>query len=131
MNFEVVDRIVSEVVSKNAARVDREALFPREAIDALGKAGLLGLLSAKDVGGMGENLGAAAQVVERLARACGSTAMVVCMHYCGASVLEQLGDKETRKAIAKGTHLTTLAFSEAGSRSQFWAPVSTATVKGD
>ena len=30
-----------------------------------------------------------------------------------------------RSVIARGTHLTTLALSEQGSRSQFWAPVST------
>jgi alkylation response protein AidB-like acyl-CoA dehydrogenase len=36
-----------------------------------------------------------------------------------------------RKAIAAGRHLTTLAFSEVGSRSHFWAPLSTATAKGD
>src|SRR5262249_5314936 len=32
--------------------------------------------------------------------------------------------------IAAGKHLTTLAFSEKGSRSQFWAPVSTLTESG-
>jgi len=33
---------------------------------------------------------------------------------------------ETLKDISAGKHLTTLAFSEAGSRSHFWAPVSRA-----
>ena len=33
----------------------------------------------------------------------------------------------SRKAIAAGDHITTLAFSERGSRSHFWAPVSSAT----
>ena len=42
-----------------------------------------------------------------------------------------LGDEATRRAIAEGKHLTTLAFSEAGSRSHFWAPLSTATADGD
>ena len=36
-----------------------------------------------------------------------------------------------RSAIAQGKHLTTLAFSEAESRSHFWAPASTARVAGD
>jgi len=36
------------------------------------------------------------------------------------------GPRAVREAIAVGQHLTTLAFSEAGSRSHFWAPVSTA-----
>src|SRR5207248_4488372 len=46
-------------------------------------------------------------------------------------VIEQHGDLETRRAIAAGRHLGTLAFSEVGSRSQFWAPMSTATADGD
>jgi len=37
----------------------------------------------------------------------------------------------TRRDVAAGRALATLAFSEAGSRSHFWAPVSTATVDGD
>jgi len=52
--------------------------------------------------------------------------MVVCMHYCGTSVIEPYGPRAVREAIARGDHLTTLAFSEMGSRSHFWAPVSTA-----
>src|SRR4029434_1457867 len=36
-----------------------------------------------------------------------------------------------RRAAASGAHLSTLAFSEAGSRSHFWAPVSTARREGN
>jgi alkylation response protein AidB-like acyl-CoA dehydrogenase len=57
--------------------------------------------------------------------------MVVCMHYCGTAVLEAHGPREVRSAAASGAHLSTLAFSEAGSRSHFWAPVSTAKVDGN
>jgi alkylation response protein AidB-like acyl-CoA dehydrogenase len=50
------------------------------------------------------------------------------MHYSAAAVIEAAnGPREVREAIAAGKHLTTLAFSEAGSRSHFWVPVSTAT----
>ena len=42
--------------------------------------------------------------------------MVVCMHYAGAAVIEAHGPREVREAVAAGRHLTTLAFSEAGSR---------------
>jgi alkylation response protein AidB-like acyl-CoA dehydrogenase len=41
-------------------------------------------------------------------------------------VLEAYGDAQVRREAATGTHLSTLAFSEAGSRSHFWAPTSTA-----
>jgi alkylation response protein AidB-like acyl-CoA dehydrogenase len=65
-------------------------------------------------------------VVERLAGACASTAMVTVMHYCATAVLEAHGPEHVRRDVAAGRHLTTLAFSEVGSRSQFWAPLSTA-----
>jgi len=107
--------------------VDKNAAFPRAAMEALAKAGLLGLISAKEVGGMGEGMRAASAVVEKIAEVCGSTAMVTAMHYSGAAVIEKFGAMPVRKEIAAGKHLTTLAFSEAGSRSHFWAPVSTAT----
>ncbi len=124
--LEIVERIAEEVIAPAAAEIDGAGVFPRAAITAMGQAGLLGLISGKEVGGLGEGHRAATQVVERIARECASTAMVVCMHYCGAAVIEAFGPRETREAIARGEHLTTLAFSESGSRSQFWAPMSTA-----
>jgi alkylation response protein AidB-like acyl-CoA dehydrogenase len=75
---------------------------------------------------MGEGIRAAAMVVERLARECGSTAMVTCMHYAGTTVIEKHGPENVRRDIAGGRHLSTLAFSESGSRSHFWVPGSTA-----
>ena len=122
--------VVRDVVAPAAAAVDRDGSFPQASIDALGQAGLLGLVSSADVGGLGEGHRAAALVVEELARHCGSTAMVVMMHYCATAVLEGSGQEAVRKQIAAGTYLGTLAFSEVGSRSHFWAPVSTATAAG-
>ena len=121
-----LEPIVLNVIAPAAAQVDKAGAFPRAALDALSAAGLLGLVSATEVGGMGQGMRAAALVVERIAQACGSTAMVVCMHYAATAVIEAHGSRATREAIAAGKHVSTLAFSEAGSRSQFWAPTSTA-----
>jgi alkylation response protein AidB-like acyl-CoA dehydrogenase len=129
--LDVLEEIVKTDVEPAAASVDANGTFPRAAVSALGRAGLLGLTSSPDVGGMGLGLGDAAAVVRRLAASCGSTAMVVCMHYCATAVIEQFGPLDVREAIAKGEHLSTLAFSETGSRSQFWAPLGTARADGD
>ncbi|MFL6335285.1 MAG: acyl-CoA dehydrogenase family protein [Pyrinomonadaceae bacterium] len=126
-DLRAVEEIVKGVVAPAAAEVDRAGTFPRAALDAFGRAGLLGLISSREVGGLGESHRAAAQTVERVAAECASTAMVLCMHYSGAAVVEAHGPREVREAIARGEHVTTLAFSEKGSRSHFWAPVSTAT----
>src|SRR5687767_181518 len=122
---EQVDDIIAAVVTPGAAGTDARGDFPRSAVDALGKEGLLGLVSAAEAGGRGEGLRAAAWTCERLAGECASTAMVTCMHYCAAAVIEAHGPSEARRAVAGGTTLATLAFSESGSRSHFWAPVST------
>lgn len=128
--YEQVLESIAAIAARHAAEADRGA-FPSESVRALGAAGLLGLVSSPAVGGKGLGLPAAAHVVERLARECGSTAMVICMHYCAATVIEAHGPVETRTAIAAGKHLSTLAFSELGSRSQFWAPVGAAIADGD
>ncbi len=134
MNLETVqtkiESIASTVTRDTAIAVDRDASFPAATVDALRAEGLLGILSSKDVGGGGLGLRAAAMVVERLARECASAAMVTCMHYAATQVIEAFGDNAARKAVASGKHLSTLAFSELGSRSQFWAPVSRATAAG-
>lgn len=122
---------VAQVAALDAERVDAQAAFPEAAAAALANEGLMGLVSAREVGGLGHGHRAAALVVERLARECGSTAMVTCMHYAGAGVVEARGAEADRRAIARGEHLSTLAFSEVGSRSHFWAPTSTARADGD
>jgi alkylation response protein AidB-like acyl-CoA dehydrogenase len=124
--LETLEAIAVDVIRPAAAEIDQSGAFPRAAVNALSKAGLLGLISATEVGGSGQGLRAAALAVERVARECGSTAMVLCMHYAATAVIEAHGQKAIREDIAAGRHLTTLAFSESGSRSHFWAPVSTA-----
>src|SRR5215470_430939 len=124
--LENVERISEEIIAPAAAEIDVAGAFPRAAVTAMGQAGLLGLNSSQEVGGLGEKHRAATRVVERIARECASTAMGVCMHYCGAAVIEAFGPRDAREAVASGGHVTTLAFSESGSRSQFWAPLSTA-----
>src|SRR5215475_8865800 len=118
--LENIERISEEVIAPAAAEIDVAGAFPRAAVTAMGQSGLLGLISSQEVGGLGEKHRAATRVVERIARECASTAMVVCMHYCGAAVIEEFGKRDVREAMARGEHVTTLAFSESGSRSQFW-----------
>jgi len=121
-------RIASEIASPNSGEVDTAGRFPLESMKALAAAGLYGLCLPKSAGGKGEGMRAFAGVVEELAAACGSSAMVYVMHVSAAQAIatsETLADRGSiLKEIAAGRHLSTLAFSESGSRSQFWAPVS-------
>jgi isovaleryl-CoA dehydrogenase len=129
--LDVLNQLIDEVVAPRAASVDTGGTFPRAQLDALAAAGILALTVPAEYGGGGAGLREAAVVVRELGSVCGSTAMVVAMHYSAVAGLVAAGDKDTLVAIAGGTHLSTLAFSEAGSRSHFWAPMSTAVLSPD
>jgi alkylation response protein AidB-like acyl-CoA dehydrogenase len=127
--------LADETAARHAADVDRKGRFPEESLRALGAAGLLGLTVPVANGGLGQGLRPFCAVAEELGRACASSAMVYVMHVAGTQAIassKSLGDRDDiLRAIAKGEHLTTLSLSERGSRSQFWAPVSKLSAKGD
>ena len=87
-----------------------------------------------DVGGSGLGPRTFAATVSALAEADASVAMVYLMHVCAAATIAAARNgaavASTLREIAAGRHLSTLAFSEAGSRSHFWAPVSRARRNG-
>jgi alkylation response protein AidB-like acyl-CoA dehydrogenase len=124
---DIADRILAPAARQN----DKEARFSAEAIAALGPPGLLGIMLPAEVGGSALGPRTLAAVVATFAEADASAAMVYLMHVCAtatiASARSGAGVTQTLRDISAGKHLTTLAFSESGSRSHFWAPVSRAT----
>jgi alkylation response protein AidB-like acyl-CoA dehydrogenase len=120
-------------IGPRAADVDRDAAFPRDGINALGSRGLLGLNVPTEYGGLGEGLRTAAAVIDQIAQRCPSTAMVYLMHLCGVACYAAAPGTTAAllSSAAAGRHLSTLAFSETGSRSHFWAPVSRAVAGGN
>jgi alkylation response protein AidB-like acyl-CoA dehydrogenase len=128
--------IAKDVLAPSAAKNDKAGQFSTEAVESLGKTGLLGLLLPIDHGGAGLGPRTFAAVTESLAEADASVAMVYVMHVLGTACIlaGRSSAAEATSAILKeigaGQHLSTLAFSEAGSRSHFWAPVSRAQRNG-
>ena len=120
-------------IGPQAARVDADAAFPQQSIAALGDRGLLGLTVPAAYGGLGQGLRTMAAAIDTVAQRCSSTAMVYLMHLCGVACYVKApdGTEPLLRAAAAGRHLATLAFSEPGSRSHFWAPISRATAAGD
>ena len=120
--------LARDIAARRAAEVDEQARFPKESLEALADRGFLGLCLPRESGGKGEGPRTFATVVEEIAQGCGSTAMVYVMHVAASQAIaasETLAGKgEALRDMAVGRHLTTLALSEKGSRSQFWAPVS-------
>jgi alkylation response protein AidB-like acyl-CoA dehydrogenase len=127
--------LADDVLAKHARDVDARARFPAESVRALAEAGLFGLCVPSALGGLGHGPRAFVACVEELARACASTAMIYVMHVTAAQSIaasQTLGERDAiLRAIAQGGHLTTLALSEKGSRSHFWAPVSKLVVAPD
>jgi alkylation response protein AidB-like acyl-CoA dehydrogenase len=129
--LETTRGIADGVIAHHAAEVDQESRFPQEALQALAEGGLLGLTVPQEYGGLGQGLRTAAAVLDEIARRDASAAMVTLMHLCGVACYAAAPQAAGRylKEVAAGTHLSTLAWSEKGSRSHFWAPVSQAEAR--
>jgi alkylation response protein AidB-like acyl-CoA dehydrogenase len=115
---------VLDAADEHAAEVDHEGQFPTEAVAALRESGLLGLTLPSEVGGLGAGPTEFLAVTRAVAARCASTAMIYMMHICAAQVVLVAADRDELTTLADGSNLSTLAFSERGSRSHFWAPVS-------
>src|SRR2546425_2067517 len=97
-----LEPLMREIIAPQAAQIDEQARYPRAALDALAAAGLLGLISASEVGGRGKGLAEAVQVIERIAQDCPCTAMVLTMHYCGVAPVEPLSQVAAHPRIGQG-----------------------------
>jgi alkylation response protein AidB-like acyl-CoA dehydrogenase len=129
--------IANRVLAPSAGQNDKAGQFSNEAVVSLGESGLLGLMLPVDVGGLGLGPRTFAAVIATLAEADASVAMVYLMHILGAATIVAARPTATQalapilQEIGAGRHLSTLAFSEAGSRSHFWAPISRAQRNGN
>ena len=129
--------IASRVLAPSAGQNDKAGQFSTEAVESLGESGLLGLMLPVDVGGSGLGPRTFAVVTATLAEADASVAMVYLMHILGTATISAARPSAARaltpilQEIGAGHHLSTLAFSEIGSRSHFWAPISRAHRDGD
>ena len=129
--------IVISVLAPSAGQNDKAGRFSTEAVASLGESGLLGLLLPADIGGSALGPRTFAGVIATLAETDASVAMVYLMHILGTAAISAARPSAAQavapilKEIGAGRHLSTLAFSEAGSRSHFWAPVSRAHRNGN
>ena len=112
----------AQLAATHAAEVDRGA-FPTATLKALADDGMLGLVSAQGGRRQGPRpRRGGALLVERLARECGSTAMVVCMHYAATAVIEAARpDRDRARRSRPASTCRRSRSREVGSRSQFWA----------
>lgn len=122
------EQLSREQLGAGADQIDQSRTFPRENLNALGEAGVLGLTVPTQFDGAGGTLADMSRALEIQGQNCASTAMIVLMHFCAMGVIAAKGRESQREkvlpAAARGAHLGTLAFSEAGSGGHFYMPVS-------
>ena len=83
--------LATEIAAPNAADVDARSRFPRESLEALRKARLLSAPVPRELGGAGYGLRHLGALCAALARACGSSAMVLAMHYAQVACIVRHG----------------------------------------
>ena len=86
-----VQRIARDVAAKHAAEVDARSRFPAETLSALRAARLLSAPVPRQLGGDGCGIRELAEICATLARSCGSSGMVLAMHYVQVACLVRHG----------------------------------------
>jgi acyl-CoA dehydrogenase len=131
---EAARQIAEEVAGPNAVEVDREARFPREAVDAMREAGLLSAHVPAALGGGGASTEAVAAACFELGKRCGATAMVFAMHQiqiaCMARHPEDAFDEYLREVVAEQRLVASIT-SEIGTGGDMGSSVGCVTVPED
>lgn len=125
-----------EIAARHADDVDTRARFPREAIEALKEARLLGLLVPQSLGGGGAGIAEAVAICHELGRHCASTAMIYAMHQIQVScIARHAGGSPWHRAfmgrVAAEQLLLASATSEAGVGGDVRASLCAVEQRGD
>lgn len=118
-----VRALAATEIAPYAAPVDASRYFPLEGYDALRAAGLHAPYLPTGYGGAGLGESAACAVIEEVARACGSCALIPTANLLGAAPLLLAGDAQIKRRylapVADGEALITAAmFEDAGAAEQ-------------
>lgn len=120
----------------NAAKYDREHLYPGDAIKKMGDLGLMGIAAPEELGGAGLDYLAYAIAMEEISRGCATAGVVMSAHnslYLGP-LLHWANDKQKQEFVTPfctGETVGCFALSEPGNGSDAGAASTTATDAGD
>ena len=133
---EMVREFATSVVAPIAGKIDHDHRFPEELIPQLAELNLLGVPFPEEFGGAGADNVSYAIVLEELARACASTAIIVSAHTSLATwPIFEFGTPEQRQKyvgrLASGAMLGAFALTEPGAGTDAAAGTTTAELVGD
>ena len=134
--LQTVRRIGEELAAPNADDVDRNARFPREAVDALKGEKALSAFVPEELGGGGVSFPTIARACFELGRFCGATAMVFAMHQIEvATIVRHLDGAEWYedylRRLVDEQRLVASVTSEAGTGGEMGRSVAAVEQKGD
>src|ERR1039457_2125535 len=113
---ESVRALADEKIAPYAAKADEAAQWPQEAYDALVKADLQAVHIPEAYGGQGADALATAIIIEEVARACASSALILAVNKLGTVPLLLAGSEELRQRylppVARGEAMFSYALSE-------------------
>lgn len=120
---------IKKALSQEAKHVDKTAAFPENSFKAIGAEGLMGLLIPEAFGGQQSDSRRFVDVVLDIAGACASSGMIFVMHSTAVELIAKHLSASKRKeqilkAAAEGKHISTLACSETGTGTNFYASFS-------
>ena len=129
-----IKELINRVIRPNADRIDREGEFPSENLKALGEEGWNSILLPRELGGLELDYEAYGLVVQEIAQACPSTALVYTMNIGASLIIYHYGNEDQwdrwLKPLRQGK-IGTIANSERASGSQYWLSHSKAEYSKD
>jgi alkylation response protein AidB-like acyl-CoA dehydrogenase len=132
---ESVRALADEKIAPYAAKADEAAQWPQEAYDALVKADLQAVHIPEAYGGQGADALATAIIIEEVARACASSALILAVNKLGTVPLLLAGSEELRQRylppVASGAAVFAYALSEPEAGSDAAAMKTRAVRDGD
>ncbi|MFE0376908.1 acyl-CoA dehydrogenase family protein [Streptomyces inhibens] len=93
---------VAAVTEQHLTHTDRTAAFPVDALDALRRTGLLGLLVPTEYGGLGGTVRDVVAAAQTLGRSDMSLGMIFAMHCQQSAALVRYGNERLRKELLPG-----------------------------
>jgi alkylation response protein AidB-like acyl-CoA dehydrogenase len=135
MLIEMVRDLAREQVAPRAAQIDAEGAFPWDMKELLAKQDILAMPFPEEYGGLGSSEVSILMTIEELAKACATTALLLCVQQLGALPILLAGTAEQKQRfiprLATGEWLAAYALTEPGSGSDAGAMRTKAERRGD
>jgi len=132
----MVRDFAEEVIKPRAIEIDKQAKFPKDIFDEMGKLGLMGIPFPEKYGGSGGDTVSYAIAVEEIGRVCGSTGLSYAAAVSlGASPIFYFGTEEQKEKFltqkAEGKTLGAFGLTEPNAGSDAGGTKTTAVLKDD